>query len=54
MWRGCHTPGMSAPMRVAWPDGGAYLEQPMIVVRVFRFIDAMMADLAVAEAHRTT
>lgn len=41
-------------MRTAWPDGGTYLDQPQIVVRVFDYIRYLMADLAEAEANRTT
>lgn len=53
MWFGCHVPGVSGPTRIAWPDGGSYLEQPEIVVSVFALINSIASDMSEAEAHRS-
>lgn len=53
MWHGCHVASSSGPVRIAWPDGGAYLDQPVIVIEVFEFIAGIVDDLLKMERNRT-
>jgi hypothetical protein len=43
LWGACHEAGMNGPSMIAWPDGGALLGQPAIVVEVFDLIGQAMS-----------
>jgi len=39
---------MSGPQRMAWPDGGALIEQPMIAVMLFSVITELVVKASEA------
>jgi hypothetical protein len=44
LWSMCHVVMGDGILRTAWPDGGAAVEQPYIVVNMFELITGQVAE----------